>query len=72
MEFMFYKSIVLRMKIHGSVVLMAHVFPHSPHSASNSCGVLIAYLGEKSFVLTKQKTDKGGKTVVLVITLGSD
>ena len=54
------------------MVLMAHVFPHSPHSASNSCGVLIAYLGEKSFVLTKQKTDKGGKTVVFVITLGSD
>ena len=44
------------------MVLMAHVFPHSPHIVSNSCSGLIAYLDEKSFVLTKQKTDKGGKT----------
>ena len=29
-----------------------------PHDASNSCCVLISYLGKKSFFLNKQKTDK--------------
>ena len=63
------KKIVLRMKIHGQMILMAHVFPHG---VSNSCSVLIAYLGKKSFVLTKPKTDKGGRTMILNITLDSD
>ena len=42
------------------------------HGASNSCGVLIAYLGKKSFVLNEQKTDKAGRMLILDITLDAD
>ena len=42
------------------------------HGASNSCGVLIAYLGKKSLVLNKQKTDKAGVILILDITLDVD
>ena len=65
------KKIVLKMKILEPKILMAHVFPHFSHGGSNSCSVLIAYLGKTSFVLTKQKTD-GGRLVILDITLDSD
>ena len=30
------------------------------HSASYSCGILIAYLSKRSFVLNEQKTDRAG------------
>ena len=39
------------------------------YNASNSCGVLIAYLGKKSFLFNKQKRDKAGKTLILDVTL---
>ena len=42
------------------------------HGASNSCGVLIAYLGKKSFVLNEQKTNKAGRMLILDITLDAD
>ena len=42
------------------------------HGASNSCGVLIAYLGKTSFVLNKQKTDKAGRILILDVTLDAD
>ena len=40
-----------------------------PCSASTSRGVLIAYLGNKSFVLKKQKKDQAGRTLTLDITI---
>ena len=39
------------------------------HRASNSCGVLIAYLGKTSSVFNKQKTDKTGRIVILDVML---
>ena len=39
------------------------------HRASNSCGVLIACLGKTSFVFNKQKTDKTGTILILVVML---
>ena len=42
------------------------------HGAPNSCGALIAYLGEKSFVLNEQKTDKAGRGLMFDITLDAD
>ena len=42
------------------------------HGASNCCGVLIAYLGKKSFVFNKQKTDKSGRILILDDTLDAD
>ena len=42
------------------------------HGASNSCGVLIAYLGKTSFVLNKQKTVKAGRILILDVTLDAD
>ena len=42
------------------------------HEASNSCGVLIAYLGKISFFLNKQKTDKAGRILILDVTLDAD
>ena len=35
-----------------------------PHEASNSCSVLIAYLGKTSFFHNRQKTDKGGRILI--------
>ena len=43
-----------------------------PHRASNSCGVLIAYLGKTSFVLHKRKKDHAGRIMILDITLDAD
>ena len=43
-----------------------------PGNASNSCGILIGYLGKTFFVLNKQKTDKAGKFLILDITLHAD
>ena len=40
-----------------------------PHEASNSCGVLIAYLGKTSFFHNKQKTDKAGRILILDVML---
>ena len=37
------------------------------YGAANSCGVLIAYLGKKPFVLNEQKTDKAGKILIPLI-----
>ena len=34
------------------------------HGASNSCRVLVAYLGKTSLVLNKQKTDKTGRILI--------
>ena len=42
------------------------------HEASNSCGVLIAYLGKTSFALNKQKTYKAGRILILDVTLDAD
>ena len=39
------------------------------HGASNSCGVLIAYLCEMFFVLKNQKTDRAGIILILDIML---
>ena len=39
---------------------------------SNSCGVLIAYLGKTSFVVNKQKTDKAGRILILDVMLDGD
>ena len=42
------------------------------HGVSNSCGVLIAYLGTKSFVLNEHKSNKAGRILILDITLDAD
>ena len=42
------------------------------HGVSNSCGVVIAYLGKTSFFLNKQKTDKAGRILILDVTLDTD
>ena len=42
------------------------------HGVSNSCGVLIAYLGKKHFVLNEQKKDKAGRKLILDIILDAD
>ena len=42
------------------------------HGTSNSCGVLIAYLGKTPFVLYKQKTDKAWRTLILDVMLDVD
>ena len=42
------------------------------HGASNSCGVLIAYLGKTSFVLNKQKAVKAERILILDVTLDAD
>ena len=42
------------------------------HGASNSCGVLTAYLGKTSFVFNKQKTHKAGRILILDLTLHTD
>ena len=39
------------------------------HGASNSCRVLVAYLGKTSLVLNKQKTDKTGRILILDVML---
>ena len=39
------------------------------HGPSNSCGVLVAYLGKTSLVLNKQKTDKTGRILILDVML---
>ena len=39
---------------------------------SHSWAVLIGYLGKKSFVLNKQKTDKAGKVLILYITIDAE
>ena len=41
-------------------------------AASNSCDVLLAYLGKKSFVLNEQKADKAGRILILDITVDAD
>ena len=40
--------------------------------SSNSCNVLIAYVGKTSFVLNKQKTDKCVRILDLDVTLYTD
>ena len=39
------------------------------YGTSNSCGVLVAYLGKTSFVLNNQKTDKAGRIMILDVML---
>ena len=39
------------------------------HGASNSCGVLVAYLSKTSLALNKQKTDKTGRMLILDVML---
>ena len=67
--FFFYKKIIKNEKawvndFNGPVFFS--------HEASNSCGVLIAYLGKTSFALNKQKTDKAGRILILDVTLDAD
>ena len=42
------------------------------HGTSNSCGLLLAYLGKTSFVLNKQKTDEAGQILILDVMLDGD
>ena len=42
------------------------------HGASNTCSVLIVYLGKKSFILNEQKTGKSGIILILNIMLDAD
>ena len=42
------------------------------HGVSNSCGVLIAYLGKNSYILNEQKTDNTGRILIFDITLHAD
>ena len=68
MEFFYKKHIpVLRIKVHGLMILIVRYF--FSHDLSHSWAVLIGYLGKKSFVLNKQKTDKAGKVLILYITI---
>ena len=39
------------------------------YGTSNSCGVLVAYLGKISFALNNQKTDKAGRIMILDVML---
>ena len=72
MDFFFKKLIpVLRIKMQVND-FSDHYVVFFSYSASNSFGVLIAYLGKKSFVLNKQKRDKAGKTLILDIPLDVD
>ena len=56
--------------MHGLMMLIIRYF--FSHGASNSCGVLIDYLGKKYFILNEQKTDKAGRILVLDITPDPD
>ena len=47
-------------------------FPVFSHGVTNSCGVLIAYVGKMSFIFNKQKTDKAGGILILNITIDTE
>ena len=39
------------------------------HGKTNSCGVLIAYLGTETFFVNKQETDKEGRILILDVSV---
>ena len=39
------------------------------HGKTNSCGVLIAYLGTETFFVNKQETDKEGRILILDVSI---
>ena len=39
------------------------------HGKSNSCGVLIAYIGTGTFTVKKQQTDKEGRILILDVSI---
>ena len=58
--------------MHGSMILMEQFPVFFSHGTSNSCSVLIAYLGKTTFVLNKHKTDKAGRMFILDVMLDGD
>ena len=39
------------------------------HGKTNSCGVLISYIGTHNFVVNNQKTDNDGQILILDVTI---
>ena len=39
------------------------------HGKSNSCGVLISFIGTQKFILNQQKNDSNGRILILDVTI---